>query len=247
MKNRMDRMKWGAWAMALAVVTSLSPAYAQSYTTNVFASESLLYAAETNIYNLSNNNGIGGWAYDGNYFAPPYPYTVRTLLRFNMPSTNLPQVGQAILHFRAMSANAPSNPSFVPSYVSNDTWNSSTTWATQPSFTPLSGYDMQLTGPTSHLITNDWQTYVEYTANVTSFFTNNPSTEGQGQTMSVLMQGTESNGGRWYYFYARNGVDTVGAANANAFLEMTFIPEPSVMALVIITAIGGVLARRRRA
>ena len=217
-------MKWGVRAVVLGAAISMSSTFAQSYTTNVFASESLMYADESDAFNRANDMGVAGWAYDGNYFKPPYPYAVRTLLRFNIPSAKQMQVSQAILHFQAVSINHPNDPSFIPNYVSDDSWSDATTWATQPAFTPLSGYGLNLSGPGSHLITAPAPSYSEHTADVTEFFTNNPTTEGQGQTMSVLMQGTETNGGRWYYFYARNGVDLVGATNANAYLELIFVP-----------------------
>lgn len=228
-----------ALAAGLGILISPAAAFA-GFTTNVFASQSLLFVESTNIYNQANSLGEAGWP----TWEYPSPPGVRTLLRFDLPSTNQMQVSSAILHFVAINVNPPNDEPYAPNYVSDDSWTSATVWSNQPSFTPpSSGFVLTLNPLISHLITNGY--YSAYSADVSEFFINNPATEGQGLPFSLMMQGMENNGGRVFQFYAMNGVNDINAANANVYLEVMFIPEPSSSSLLMMITVGMMLIGRR--
>jgi hypothetical protein len=188
----------------------------------VFANQSQVVVENATV-TIANGRGEGGYAY-GEF--PGSPNSIRTLLKFQIPPETpgyTTRINRAILHFKAHSRNVVDwnqHPAaFVPHFVTDNSWGATTNWATQPAGIPLPGYWTGLSSPASHLIRA--REYTEYTVDVSHFFTLPSANQLPGLPFSLMIQGTEHNGGRWFHFFARDGENvTTPGHDFNAHVEL---------------------------
>jgi hypothetical protein len=205
----------------VAIQSLLGPDF-RVVTQAVFANQSQVVVDKGTV-TIPNGRGEGGFSY-GEF--PDSPHSVRTFLKFQIPMESpgyTTRVNRAILHFKAHSRNVfdwNQHPSaFVPYFVSDNSWGTATTWATQPAGIPLPGYTTSFSLSTTHLIRV--RELTEYTVDVSHFFTLPGANQLPGLPFSVMIQGTENNGGRWFHFLARDGEDVVTPGHdSNAYLEL---------------------------